>query len=71
LAWNSSSAGIPSAHCWASPLSYHLDKIRYSKEGFLRCFEEGSSKKRNSFFKEMEVKITSYNIIKWPHVIRK
>jgi hypothetical protein len=37
-------------------MSYHLNKNRYSKEGFLMCFEEGYSEKRNSFLKEMEVK---------------
>jgi hypothetical protein len=62
LAQNSSSTGIPSAHCWTFPLSYHLDKIRNAKE-------EGSLKKRKRFLKEMEVKMTSHIIIKWPHII--
>jgi hypothetical protein len=39
-AQNGSSAGILLTHCWTSPLSYYLNKIRYSKEGFLRDFEE-------------------------------
>jgi hypothetical protein len=24
--------GIPSVHCWTSPLTYYLGKIRYSEE---------------------------------------
>jgi hypothetical protein len=47
-AQNGFSAGIPLTHCWTSPLSYYLDKIRYSKEGFLRNFEE-------VFFNEKEL----------------
>jgi hypothetical protein len=57
LAQNVSSTGIPSAHCWISPLSYHLEKTRCSKE-------EGSFKEEERFLKEMEVKMTSYIIIK-------
>jgi hypothetical protein len=37
-AQNGFSAGIPFTHCWTSPLSYYLDKIRYSKGTLRKSF---------------------------------
>jgi hypothetical protein len=63
MAQNSSSAGIPSANCWTSPLYYYLDKIRYSGEGFLRYFRKGFSKGKKWANNTKLLKMTLFNII--------
>jgi hypothetical protein len=52
-----SSTGIYLPTAGPHPLSHHLEKSGISKE-------EGSFKEEEKFLKEMEAKITSYNIIK-------
>jgi hypothetical protein len=63
LAQNGSSAGIPFAHYWTSPLLL-FGQYQVFKEGFLRYFGYGFFKGKEMGYYTKLIKRTWYNIIK-------